>query len=404
MYHSRNFGQDRLGRRGRVALAAIVVCGAMLSLHTRGQAAGGGGAADTPMTLTAASPAIVRTIAFGSCARQDKPQPIWTAVGACKPDLFLFIGDNIYGDTEDMGVMQAKYEQLGAIPEFAAFRAACPILAVWDDHDFGVNDGGAEYSKRAESQRLLLDFFAEPAESSRRHREGVYGARVFGEAPRRVQVIMLDTRYFRGPLKKRDDRGLRELGTYGSYEPDAASSSTMLGDAQWKWLDAQLRQPAEVRIIASSIQVVAEEQAFEKWENLPAERARLFDLIRATGAGGVIFVSGDRHRAEVSRFEANAGDVSRHARGVGYPLYDVTSSGLTEAGGRFMNELNRNRVGAPFLDRNFGVIAIDWERDDPEIRLEIRTERGEPAIRVDVKLSELRPKAAGGAEAASERP
>src|SRR5438094_6137873 len=85
---------------------------------------------------------VLSRIAFGSCARQDKPQPIWDAVVAVKPDIYLSLGDTIYGDTEDMAVMKKKYDQLAAIPGWQKLKKTCPILATWDDHDYGVNDGG----------------------------------------------------------------------------------------------------------------------------------------------------------------------------------------------------------------------------------------------------------------------
>src|SRR3954447_19771 len=96
---------------------------------------------------------VLTRIAFGSCARQDKPQPIWEAIVAAKPQLFLSLGDNIYGDTQDMAVMKKKYDQVAAIPVFQKLKQTCPILAAWDDHDYGVNDGGAEYPKKDESQQ-----------------------------------------------------------------------------------------------------------------------------------------------------------------------------------------------------------------------------------------------------------
>ena len=154
---------------------------------------------------TAAAPARpLRRIAFGSCASQDRPQPIWDAVAATRPELLLMLGDNIYADTEDMDVMRAKYARLAAVPGFKALRASVPILATWDDHDLGVDDGGSDYPKKVESQKVFLDFFGDPEDSPRRRRPGVYDARVFGPEGKRLQVIMLDTRYFRSsPLKKK---------------------------------------------------------------------------------------------------------------------------------------------------------------------------------------------------------
>jgi len=81
-------------------------------------------------------------IGFGSCAESSKPQPIWDAIHERQFDLFVFLGDNIYGDTRDMAVLRAKYAEFAAQPGFARLRAETPIVAIWDDHDFGENDAG----------------------------------------------------------------------------------------------------------------------------------------------------------------------------------------------------------------------------------------------------------------------
>lgn len=320
----------------------------------------------------------IQRIAFGSCAKQDRPQPIWEAIVAAEPELFLFTGDNIYADTEDIAEMQAKYEQLAAVPGFAKLRSTCPILATWDDHDYGRNDAGGEFTAKVESQRLFMDFFGEPPDSPRRRSPGVYDARVFGPDGRRVQVILLDTRYFRSPLKT-GERAPAGSGRPGRYVANNDPDATILGAEQWKWLEKQLRVPAELRIIVSSIQAVAEEHRFEKWMNIPHERARLFQLIRDTRAEGVLLVSGDRHIAELSRMDA----------GIGYTLLDLTSSGLNQTSG-FYNEINRHRHGAVYRAPNFGLITIDWDQPDPQITLEIRAEDGEIAIWYALKLSALR--------------
>ena len=101
------------------------------------------------LLLVTLLPACSRTqpvsrIAFGSCCRQDKPQPIWDSIVAAKPDVFVFLGDNIYGDTEDMTLMRQKYEMLASQPAYQKLREDATILATWDDHDMGKNDAGVE--------------------------------------------------------------------------------------------------------------------------------------------------------------------------------------------------------------------------------------------------------------------
>lgn len=322
--------------------------------------------------------APVTRIAFGSCSDQDQPQPIWEAIVGFRPELFLYIGDNIYADTEDMAVMREKYARQSALPGYQKLKAIAPVLATWDDHDFGGNDVGAEYPKRAESQQLFLDFYGVSADSPLRTQEGVYHARVVGPPGKQVQVILLDTRYFRSPLVVRQPPEPR----LGRYVPTTDTSTTMLGEAQWAWLDRQLETPAQIRIIVSSIALVAEDQGYEKWMNFPHERQRLFDLLKKHQSTGVIVISGDRHLAELSMMDA----------GLGYPLYDLASSGFNKASPFWRPfEVNRHRVATMNWGQNFGTILIDWDRPDPAIRLQIRDEEGEVTIQQKVFLSTLRP-------------
>lgn len=154
----------------------------------------------------------------------------------------------------------------------------------------------------------------------------------------------------------------------------------MLGDAQWKWLEEQLRRPANLRVIASGIQVVAEAAGQETWANLPHQQTRLFDLIESTAASGVIFVSGDRHWAEISI----ATD------GVAYPLLDATSSSFNQKHARGTPTRNRFRaIERTFHEENFGVISIDWDVSDPTVTIEVRDLVGKTQLQKRLRLSEL---------------
>ena len=326
---------------------------------------------------------VLDVIAFGSCAQQDKPQPIWDAILERNPDVFLFIGDNIYADTEDMAVMRAKYAQLGSQPGYQRLRGQVPVLATWDDHDYGKNDAGNDYPKKDSAQIEFLKFFRVPSSAAPWHRAGVYDAHVFGPAGRRVQIILLDTRYFRSPLARWPEG---DRPTRGPYMPHLDPHATVLGSQQWAWLEEQLRRPAEVRVIASSIQVIPEEHGWESWANFPHERDRLFSLIRETGARGAFFLSGDRHVAEISRLPEN------EPKGAGYPLYDVTSSSLNKPGGNRDPDPNRYRTSATqYAPANFGVIEIDWSRTDPHLRFEVRGEDGQIVFQEEIPLSALQP-------------
>ncbi|MEL7087680.1 MAG: alkaline phosphatase D family protein, partial [Planctomycetota bacterium] len=179
-----------------------------------------------------AEPSLSR-IAFGSCAKETRPQPIWDVVLNRKPDLFILAGDNAYIDTEDPAEFAQKYARFDAVPGFARLRQTVPLLGTWDDHDYGRNDAGAEYPLRRQAQEAFLDFFDVPTDSPRREREGVYHAQTFGPEGERVQIILLDTRYHRSALERFPaEPGQRR----GAYRPRGDRAATMLGDAQWAWL------------------------------------------------------------------------------------------------------------------------------------------------------------------------
>jgi alkaline phosphatase D len=211
------------------------------------------------------------------------------------------------------------YAQMAAKPEYQKLKENVPMLAVWDDHDYGINDGSGDFIYKDESQQLFLDFFAEPADSERRKTPGIYTVKTYGPQGKRVQIILLDTRYFRSKPTP-DTRSAEEkkaLNIAGRYAVSDDPAATVLGETQWRWLEQQLRQPAEVRLLVSSYPLVPTELGRDAWGNFPRERQRLFDLIATTKANGVIVLSGDVHFSEISKTDEGP-----------YPLYDFTSSPL----------------------------------------------------------------------------
>ncbi len=320
----------------------------------------------------------LRHIAFGSCLNKTE-HPLLDRALTLPMDLFIFMGDNIYADTTNMTVMHNKYLALKQSTFFQGLRKKTPFLATWDDHDYGWNDAGANYPMRRESQREFLDWLEEPSDSPRRRQEGVCDARIYGPPGKRVQVILLDTRYFRSPLV-RGDHGAEPSG--GPYVPDPDPGKTMLGATQWEWLEIQLRQSAEVRLIVSSIQFVAEFAGCESWANFPREKEKFLAVLARTRAAGVLFVSGDRHWSEFSKMPGP----------LGYPLYDFTSSGMTQRHPRGTPTPNKYRVQpATFHEANVGHLQIDWEAPDPVLTIKIVGADGTVPLQRVVKLGELQP-------------
>ena len=300
---------------------------------------------------------LIESIAFGSCLKETRPQPIWEGVIAAKPDVFVLLGDNIYGDTRDMIKLKGKWDAFAAVPGFKKLRADCRLLAIWDDHDYGENDAGSEYPKKAESQQIFLDFLGEPKSSERRKTPGIYDSVTIGPKGKRVQFILLDTRYFRTALKRTPKR---EKGK-GPYGPDDSDKAELLGEAQWKWLEETLREPADLRVIASSIQVVSTTHGWETWGNFPKERQRFLELLKKSKANGSLILSGDRHSAEISKLDG----------ALPYPLLDVTASAMNQRQ-RPGEEENPHRVGDRYFRETFGMLKIDWSKSSPRVTMEIR--------------------------------
>ncbi len=296
-------------------------------------------------------------IAFGSCAHSFEPMPILNQVVKHHPDLWIWLGDIMYGDSHDMTVLKKKYDLQKNKPEYQALLKATPVIGVYDDHDYGTNDGGKYYSKKDSSKLLLLDFLDAPADDVRRSRPGAYADYDYQVGDRTVKVILLDTRYFRDTLYA-DTTGRQR------YLPNP--DGDVLGEAQWQWLEQTLRNnQADFIIIGSSIQLIPDEQGYEKWANFPAARQRFFKLLTETKPAPVLLISGDRHIAEVSKIDLP---------GLGFPLYEFTSSGLTHTWGRPGDEPNRYRVGKLMISKNFGLIEVDFSRGKPVVRLQARSE------------------------------
>src|SRR5690606_11168750 len=130
-------------------------------------------AVDTNKTL--------RTIAFGSCNRQAERQPLWHPILQHNPDLWIWLGDNIYADTHEMQAMEAMYRLQKSLPEYQALYGTVPVIGTWDDHDYGINDGGKYYAKKQESRDLMLDFLDVSQDAPIRGREGGYTSYTFGK-------------------------------------------------------------------------------------------------------------------------------------------------------------------------------------------------------------------------------
>jgi len=295
------------------------------------------------------------TISFGSCNKQYVQNILWKEITKSKPDLFIWGGDIIYADTNNMDALQKSYNKQWHQKGYKEFAASTKILATWDDHDYGVNDAGTEYKMKKESQQLFLDFLKVPKNDIRRKQEGIYHSQIFTTAKGTIKVLILDTRYFRTALTKSTTKRRR-------YQANKYLEGTILGKQQWKWLQEELNSStADFNIIVSSIQLLSYKHGWETWGNFPHEVDKFVKLIKTSKAKGVLVLSGDRHISEFSMLPVS---------GLPYPLIDFTSSGLTHAYNRFSGEYNPFRLGNVVHEISFGLLQFNF--DEHKITMQMR--------------------------------
>jgi len=315
---------------------------------------------DAKLPRAASNPAlspdtVITRFAFGSCVNENRDMTFWDVIAAQKPQAFLLIGDNVYGDTRptngaDIPTLAASYKKLSSRAEFDRFRRSVPMMTAWDDHDYGANDAGGAFAFKEWAEKAYETYWG--ASDEVRSRPGVYESRIVGPEGKRVQFIMLDGRYFRSDLATMP---YRDPGpALGWYIPNMDAKATILGDAQWAWLAQELEKPADLRFIISSTQVITDAHNFEGWTNFPKERDRLYALLARNRVNNAIFLTGDRH---------SGGFYKTNAPGLCKPLWDFTSSSLNFAFGKgdgSDREPDPRRTGGFWGIPNFGQIDIDW--------------------------------------------
>ncbi|PRY05700.1 alkaline phosphatase D [Pontibacter ummariensis] len=290
-------------------------------------------------------------IAFGSCNSQDEPQPLWPSINATQPDLWVWLGDNIYADTHSMDTLASKYNRQLQQPGYQELLKHTPVTGTWDDHDFGYNDAGGEFAWKAQSQQLFLDFMGVPKDAPVRKQEGIYRSYTIGEGEQKVKVLLLDERYHRDSFNK----------MFGLYLPNWKGK--VLHEAQWQWLEQELtNSDASVHLIVSGMQVLPTGHAYTNLSAYPNTRKRLLALLEKTKPAIPIILSGDRHVGELGKISLE---------GYKYPLYEITSSGMTHHR-KASSKGNPYRIGEQVGTLNFGVLDISWGKDNTAITMQIR--------------------------------
>lgn len=319
------------------------------------------------------------TFALGSCYFLADADPSWPggdygggygifdAIAAQKPDVMLWLGDNVYlqqPDFFDPASMAERYRRQRAFEPLQRLLTATTHLAIWDDHDYGPNDGDGSYTLKGETLRLFRRYWPNPAYGLPEV-AGAFGAARYGD----VQIFLLDDRYYRSPNRWPDG-------------PD----KTMFGAAQLQWLKhALVSAPARsIKLVAGGSQFLKRQGRFEGWHHFATERAAFHKWLAARKIDGVVFLSGDRHFTELLKIE----------RPGAYPLYEFTSSPLTSRTPPRLDAADRDNPdvvpGTQVVSRQFGIIRIGGPGNDRRLAFESYDGTGSLLWRHEVRASDLR--------------
>jgi alkaline phosphatase D len=275
--------------------------------------------------------------AFGSCNRQNYSQAYWNTIALDKPELWVWMGDNIYANDYSTAERMAVYNKLKADKNYASFRALTPIIGTWDDHDFRNNDGDGQWSGKDGSRVDALAFLDTPPDKVEGH-QGIYQSYLFGPEGKRTKIILLDLRF-----NMVQQRGL---------------PASLLGEQQWEWFKDQINMNDYELLVIGSSQNVLSPSGAQAWASFPAERAYLYQWLKPL-VQPVLFLSGDRHHGDFSKL--NIG---------GKFVYEFMSSGLTHC--NWFSRFNPNRIGKAVTDYNYGLIDIDWSGETPRLSLKLK--------------------------------
>lgn len=293
-------------------------------------------------------------LAFGSCCRlqYDPVQPIWDTVRGLEPDLFLWLGDNIYADSDQPHALVDQYARGRAVERLAPFLRTTPQLATWDDHDFGFNGSDGTSPVKAESLAVFKDFWANPSYGEDGN-PGVYFKQSYGG----VDLFVLDGRYHRDP----------------TTDPDTAAK-TMLGPVQKAWLKRELKAsiaPFKVIAAGGGWSSAENEDGGDSWGVYLTERNEIFDFIRDEAIEGVVLISGDSHMGELNC-------IPRSGQG-GYDLYDLCSSPLAQMpAAKHTRQTPEMRVRDTWTRTvNVGVMHFRMRGDTPTLSYTLHDVLGE---------------------------
>lgn len=304
------------------------------------------------------------TVAFGSCMyinetaldRPGKPYgsgySIFESISKKNPDIMIWGGDNTYLREADWDSKTGIYHRnthSRSIKETQPLLAKTQNFAIWDDHDYGPNDSDRSFYNKYTTQKAFRDFWANKHYGiSPEQNEGVYSTFNWGDA----QFFLLDDRFFRSPQER------------------ITGEKTMLGTTQFEWLiDALSASMASFKIIVIGGQVINDVPNSENYGHYPEEKDKLLKEISNNKIKGVLFLTGDRHFAELSMLPREGT----------YPIYDWTVSPLTAGitSDKVLQENNPYKIGgSAFVQNNFGIISFSGSKEKRQMKLTLHDING----------------------------
>jgi alkaline phosphatase D len=304
------------------------------------------------------------TVATGSCFyinepeydRPDRPfnedYRILEQINRQKPNLMIWLGDNTYlrePDWNSRTGMLHRYTHTRSIPALQPLLAATHHLAIWDDHDYGPNDADGTFIHKETAWEVFGAFWGNPTFGL----PGQKGCSSFFEYSD-VDFFLLDDMYYRTPNRC-----------------DLCPDRSMLGKAQLEWLKGALEASrAPFKIVCVGTQVLNTNTEADTYNHFfPAERDSLLAFIEKEGVKNVVFLTGDRHFAELSALQ--------NARG--HWVYDISTSPLmTKVSAEGQHEQNRHRVpGTLVSEHNFALLKFTGPRQERKMEISILNKEGQ---------------------------
>lgn len=298
-------------------------------------------------TTFPAGPAPLR-LAFGSCADTGSNHPVFDAIRAYAPDLYLVDGDLHYEDIreDDVFAYRDAYDRVFGAPRRAALHEAVPTAYVWDDHDYGPNDSDASAPGRAAAQaayRQVVPHYPLVAGAS----GPIHQAFSFG----RIRFVLTDLRSARRP-----------------------EAGTMLGAAQRDWLLDALARAHETHALVvwiSTVAWISDDSETDSWGGFPEERDLIARAIRDRALNRILMLSGDAHMLAI--------DDGRNNAFGGFPVFHAAplDRPTSVKGGPYSEGVVTERG-------QFGTVEVDDDGGDRiAVRLRGRDARGDAVLSYD---------------------